>query len=305
MVKRVFVVLGVVFVVFLLIGSNVYAFDEQRKFIGQEFDSGTGLNYLNARYYNAAIGKFTSQDPIFWNFDQAWLADPQNQNSYAYARNNPIVGSDPSGLKAELGIKPLSPIPGAHGTIIINAESGADLSKYGEGSRFTIGGYPSNGMGGKLQAQINEPGDLNFPESKYLAIYPLNPPVGVSVTQYDQKLLESGSNLASQDLGSYTFTGRPIWDNANSGNTAAQVVINAGGTFPTIKNVYVGPSYFPGLLKNIPYAYFPLGLGNPIDTPSYRQQAVTMVNNAVNSVKSAVTSSIFSALNVIKSKLHK
>jgi len=34
---------------------------------------------------------------MFWNFDQAWLADPQNQNSYAYARNNPIVYSDPSG----------------------------------------------------------------------------------------------------------------------------------------------------------------------------------------------------------------
>src|SRR3989344_1012080 len=96
--KRIFVVLGVVFVVFLLIGSNVYAFDEQRKFIGQEFDSSTGLNYLNARYYNPAIGKFVSQDPLFWNFDQSWLADPQNQNSYAYARNNPIIGSDPSGL---------------------------------------------------------------------------------------------------------------------------------------------------------------------------------------------------------------
>jgi len=35
---------------------------------------------------------------MFWNFDSSWLADPQNQNAYAYARNNPIVGSDPSGL---------------------------------------------------------------------------------------------------------------------------------------------------------------------------------------------------------------
>lgn len=57
----------------------------------------TGLNYLNARYYNAAIGRFTSQDSMFWSFDGAWLADPQNQNSYGYARNNPLTYSDPSG----------------------------------------------------------------------------------------------------------------------------------------------------------------------------------------------------------------
>ncbi len=74
------------------------SFSEQRKYIGQEFDEATGLNYLNARYYNADIGRFTSQDPMFWNFDKEWLADPQNQNAYSYARNNPIVGSDPSGL---------------------------------------------------------------------------------------------------------------------------------------------------------------------------------------------------------------
>ncbi len=55
------------------------------------------MNYLNARYYDGVKGQFVSQDPLFWNFDQAWLADPQNQNSQAYARNNPINLSDPSG----------------------------------------------------------------------------------------------------------------------------------------------------------------------------------------------------------------
>jgi len=85
-------------IVSVFLGNEVYAFTEQRKFVGQEYDPATDLNYLNARYYNSKIGRFTSEDPMFWNFDQAWLTDPQNQNSYAYARNNPIVGSDPSGL---------------------------------------------------------------------------------------------------------------------------------------------------------------------------------------------------------------
>lgn len=71
-------------------------FTEQRKYIGQEFDADTGLNYLNARYYNAAIGRFTAQDPVFWGKQN--LADPQSLNSYSYANNNPVVMSDPSGL---------------------------------------------------------------------------------------------------------------------------------------------------------------------------------------------------------------
>ncbi|MBI1866507.1 MAG: type IV secretion protein Rhs, partial [Candidatus Staskawiczbacteria bacterium] len=32
--------------------------------MGQEYDAETGLNYLNARYYNSNIGRFISQDPM-------------------------------------------------------------------------------------------------------------------------------------------------------------------------------------------------------------------------------------------------
>ncbi|MDP2789407.1 MAG: RHS repeat-associated core domain-containing protein, partial [bacterium] len=73
---------------------------EQRKFIGQEYDEETKLNYLNARYYDSSNGKFMSQDPMFWSLPKELLLDPQQQNSYSYARNNPINLSDPSGLKA-------------------------------------------------------------------------------------------------------------------------------------------------------------------------------------------------------------
>lgn len=77
-------------------------FDEQRKYIGQEFDRDSQLSYLNARYYNPAIAKFISQDPVFWEIGSSKdgvnaLKDPQSQNSYSYAGNNPIVNSDPSG----------------------------------------------------------------------------------------------------------------------------------------------------------------------------------------------------------------
>ena len=35
---------------------------------------------------------------MFWSLPNDLLADPQQLNSYSYARNNPIVASDPSGL---------------------------------------------------------------------------------------------------------------------------------------------------------------------------------------------------------------
>ncbi len=78
---------------------------EQRKYIGQEFDVSTQLSYLNARYYDGGRGQFLSQDPEFWTTSQAWLVDPQNQNSYSYARNNPINLSDPSGKSIETGLE--------------------------------------------------------------------------------------------------------------------------------------------------------------------------------------------------------
>jgi RHS repeat-associated protein len=92
------------------INDKKSTFDEQRKFTSHEHDNQTGLDYMNARYYNGVIGKFISQDPVFraigneaeiqektgFNM-QALLSDPQQLNSYSYARSNPIMYSDPTG----------------------------------------------------------------------------------------------------------------------------------------------------------------------------------------------------------------
>ncbi len=45
------------------------------------------------------VGRFISQDPSFWTIgkDKEQLANPQTQNSYSYAGNNPIKNIDPDG----------------------------------------------------------------------------------------------------------------------------------------------------------------------------------------------------------------
>ena len=70
------------------------------KFTGHERDltgSGTGpgtLDYMHARYYDPAVGRFLSPDPTW---DSADSSKPQSWNRYAYVRNNPANSVDPDG----------------------------------------------------------------------------------------------------------------------------------------------------------------------------------------------------------------
>jgi RHS repeat-associated protein len=71
--------------------------NEKREFIGQFTDDST-LSYLNARFYDSSRGQFLSEDPVFQGEPgQQDLQNPQSLNSYSYANDNPISGSDPSG----------------------------------------------------------------------------------------------------------------------------------------------------------------------------------------------------------------
>lgn len=74
------------------------SFDEKRQYAGSEFDTDTGLNYMNARYYSSGVGRFVSQDPVSRDNPGKFLLDPQQFNYYAYARNNPLRYIDPLGL---------------------------------------------------------------------------------------------------------------------------------------------------------------------------------------------------------------
>ena len=63
-------------------------------FTGHIKDSDTGLNYMQARYYDPVIGRFLSVDPMTFMI----LGDPGYFNRYAYLKNDPINDTDPTGM---------------------------------------------------------------------------------------------------------------------------------------------------------------------------------------------------------------
>jgi RHS repeat-associated protein len=110
------------------------------KFTGQEDDAELGLYYYNARYYDPAIGRFLSADPVVPNPRNA-----QSFNRYSYVANNPVSHYDPSG-NTEVDI----------------------CSKEGQDEVCTYGGQPTNsdidfafpggGFGGSIGWSITSDG---------------------------------------------------------------------------------------------------------------------------------------------------
>ena len=62
---------------------------------GNSTDNKNYLDYMHARYYSPAMGRFLSVDPVL-DMKQA-VVRPQMWNRYSYVTNNPIIKSDPDG----------------------------------------------------------------------------------------------------------------------------------------------------------------------------------------------------------------
>jgi RHS repeat-associated protein len=72
-------------------GSN----QATRRRTGQERDSESGLNYVDACSYESTSARCLAIDPVI-NVDAA-LIDPQRGSRYSYARSDPLVFTDPDG----------------------------------------------------------------------------------------------------------------------------------------------------------------------------------------------------------------
>ena len=72
-------------------GDN--AFENEVTFAGSVADLSSGLQYMNARYYQPGTGRFLSQDSYTGNAYDSWT-----QHLYIYCGNNPTSMIDPTGL---------------------------------------------------------------------------------------------------------------------------------------------------------------------------------------------------------------
>lgn len=69
------------------------------RFTGKYLDDDTGLYYYGARYYDPALGRFISPDPLYVGDPERCTSNPTSCNLFAYANNNPMAFVDPTGLK--------------------------------------------------------------------------------------------------------------------------------------------------------------------------------------------------------------
>lgn len=63
-----------------------------RGYLNAPKDISTGYTDVGARKYDPALGRFISADPLLQ------ITDPAQLGGYTYSGDNPITGSDPSGL---------------------------------------------------------------------------------------------------------------------------------------------------------------------------------------------------------------
>jgi RHS repeat-associated protein len=75
--------------------------DNPYLFTGKERDTESGLDYFGARHFSSQFARFLQPDLPFAG---QFASDAQSWNLYAYARNNPLMYTDPSGRSWRLAV---------------------------------------------------------------------------------------------------------------------------------------------------------------------------------------------------------
>jgi hypothetical protein len=183
-----------------------------------------------------------SQDPAFWSTSNKLLTDPQQLNSYGYARNNPLSYIDSSGEAIELAARSLYGI-GAHLFFHITPFIGplrGDEGMY-QGREFTLGAYNrdmfdmsqagTNPFTNVLVKEIGMAGNKapntdwengNTVKSGFARVA-ITPPNAMSEQEFVASLLEAFGLI--ENFQTYNFT---TWFNQNSNNFIYELGLRAG-----------------------------------------------------------------------------
>ncbi len=185
-------------------GDSLHTSGEERyTYTGKERDASTGLYYYGARYYDFALGRFISSDPLSGN-----LYNSQRLNRYTYVMNNPMVYTDPTGMEgSKPGISPLTNfiVQHMHSGFLNRITSGNErsaramaryLSGTGEPMTVELTDYEWNGLISHIEdARIGRYGDGTWEISSYNGFKPFS-----DVNHPQEERWEIVSGILTRDI---------------------------------------------------------------------------------------------------------
>lgn len=125
------------------IGGNPSSY----QFMGNEWDSETGLVYSRSRYYDPRLGRFISPDLFVLMNPEKLLSLPVNLNLYGYAANNPMRLVDDEGSWWKWLVGGLIIAALAVATIVVGVFTGGAGFAFGILLAATIGSALGSGIG--------------------------------------------------------------------------------------------------------------------------------------------------------------
>jgi len=267
--------------------------NEARKYIGQFSDQNSGLDYLQARYYDSARGQFVNEDPVFWGEPkQQNLGDPQSLGSYSYAKDNPISNSDPTGLYAVEYSRPVQTsgylsnfnhafvyIVPAPGEVLPAINS--NLMCINTSQPLVLGAFPAGSFPPHLTMKADDAYDYAIAQSntsmRGVASEVISPPGGMTSSQFDAEIVSTFNSL-NPDQGIYDPLGlRRTLGLSNSNNANTSLLTQSG--VPQSQMNGIAYRMQNGNGQTAP------GLGVSMSAPTYSQSAL---NSALNTLSGAL-----------------
>lgn len=263
--------------------DNTYGIQpEQKKFAQTERDTETNLDYAQARYYESSRGQFISEDPVFWEVGQtkdgkAVLTNPQAQNSYSYAENNPITKKDPNGRCAGPFIVAAPVCLGVAYGVIETAATNPDATL----GQYVVGAVSGGIQGGLFEGRIVGGAILGF-GSSLAQDY-----VGGQSLNFQRALVAAGANAVGAGTIKAAVSGVTNVAAQAGGTlslTAGSRAVASGisGGYQTVTNVSAQRSFAPVTSQ-------PSNSNSPKST-SPSSSGGGFVGQVVNSIKSFVSS---------------
>jgi RHS repeat-associated protein len=174
-------------------------------YTGHVMDGGTGLTYMQQRYYDQSVGRFLSVDPV--------TADPNTGamfNRYNYANNNPYRFTDPDG-RAALIRTAWTIARGASKTVPKSAPKSAPKPASGQQTKRQSQ-QPAGQQPKPDSKQENKHPDRPLPRDKHGNPVPDPEAAGKPHSQLGQRAESGGSGQKYDQAREFDANGKPVRD---------------------------------------------------------------------------------------------